>query len=47
MRYKNQHLLFAPGGWLDEKNRPNQIGKKVWHNEQICGKMFHTLRIIF
>jgi len=25
--------LLAQGGWLEEKNRPNKIGKKVWHNE--------------
>jgi len=31
--YKNQPLLFAQGDWLEEKNRPYKIGKKVWHNE--------------
>jgi len=25
--YKKQTLLITLGGWLEEKNRPNQIGK--------------------
>jgi len=24
---KNQRLLFAQGGWLEKKNRPEKIGK--------------------
>jgi len=24
---KNQPLLFALGGWLEEKNKPNPTGK--------------------
>jgi len=47
MSYKNQPLLFAQGGWLEEKNWSNKTGKKVWHNEQICGLLFDTLHTIF
>ena len=47
MSYKNQPLLFAQGGWLEEKNRPNKIGKNVWYNEQMCEKLFDSLCIIF
>jgi len=25
--YKNQPILLALGGWLEEKNRSNRIGK--------------------
>jgi len=47
INYTNQALLLALGGWLDEKNRPNPIGKQVNHKEQISGELHITLRTIF
>jgi len=44
--YKNQPLLLALGGWLEEKNRPNWLRKLEGHHKQINGKLRITLRTI-
>jgi len=47
IRQQNHPLFFSLGGWLEEKNRINKIGKYVGDIKQICEKLFVTLRTIF
>jgi len=45
--YKNLPLLFSHCGWLEEKNRPNQILSFVGYNEQRSGELHITFCTFF
>jgi len=46
--YQNQPLILAIGGWLEEKNRPHQIGKLVGYlYNALCVLILVTCKQIY